>query len=240
MKTALILAAGLGRRFGILTESMPKGFLKICGKSLIEMSVTNLIKRGYENIIIVTGHKHNYYEEFAKKYTEISTIHNTDYVNSGSAKSLILGINQIQDECTILESDLLYDPKILDLISYGKDSIITSYLTQSGDEVYVESTNNYMSNLSKNTTELDNHTHEFIGITNLSRHTVMNVLIPFVNKLFNQNKNLDYKSLLVQSTKKYGIQFKLTKTHCIWCEINNIRHYYKAVNRVFPLIYNIL
>lgn len=240
MKTALILAAGLGSRFGILTDSMPKGFLKICGKSLIEMSVENLIQNGYENIIIVTGHKSNYYDDFALKHPNVHTIHNPDYNDTGSAQSFRLGIETIGDECTVLESDLLYDQAMLKHIKPGTNTILTSYLTKSGDEVYVESINNCMSNLSKNTSELENHTHEFVGITHLSRETIQSVLIPFFDEITDNNPKLDYETLLVRATKRYGVQFNLKKTDTVWCEIDDIRHYYRAVNRVFPLIYNII
>lgn len=240
MKTALILAAGLGSRFGILTHSMPKGFLKICGKSLIEMSVIALLNKGYEKIVIVTGHESEYYEKFAKKYPEVMTIHNIHYTDSGSGYSLFIGLKSIEGSCTVLESDLLYDENILDLIDYNMDTIITSFLTSSGDEVFVESCNNCMSNLSKKTAELDNHIHEFVGITHITAETVNNVLLPFMESLSKNNKRIEYEQIFVNATRKYGTRFHLKKTNDVWCEIDNIEQYYKAVNRVFPLIFNII
>ncbi|MCK9574530.1 MAG: NTP transferase domain-containing protein [Candidatus Pacearchaeota archaeon] len=240
MKTAIILAAGLGSRVGLLTETMPKGFLRICGKSLIEMSVENLLKKGYEKILIVTGHKSEYYEKFAKGYKEVSTIHNGNYVDSGSGYSLYVGLKEVKGACTIVESDILYDAKILDHIGNDKDIIVTSFITKDHDEVYVESFNNCMSNVSKLTSDLENHEHSFLGISHISANTVNNVLLPFAEDILKNNPRIEYEHVLVKATKKYGVQFNLEKTDYVWCEIDDLIHYYKAVNRVFPLLYNIL
>lgn len=238
-KTALILAAGLGSRFGILTHAMPKGFLKICGKSLIEMSINNLIKHEYEKIYIVTGHESDYYEKLAKKYDIVSTIHNSYYAESGSGYSMFIGLQEIKGGCTIIESDLLYDPNMLNSLEPNKDIIIASYITKSGDEVYIESCGNCMSNLSKNTSDLSNYLNEFVGITQISNETVNNVLLPFMYNLSNDNKRIEYEQILVKATKEYGVRFELKKTDEVWCEIDDIAQYYKAVNRIFPLLYNI-
>lgn len=49
---AMILAAGLGTRLGNLTESIPKPMLDINGKPLLEYNIRNLVKCGFDEIII--------------------------------------------------------------------------------------------------------------------------------------------------------------------------------------------
>ncbi|MFR5682855.1 MAG: NTP transferase domain-containing protein [Clostridia bacterium] len=48
------MAAGLGTRFGSRTELIPKGFIEVNGKSMIERSIDTLIECGIERIIIGT------------------------------------------------------------------------------------------------------------------------------------------------------------------------------------------
>lgn len=230
MKTALILAAGLGSRFGILTQSMPKGFLEIFGKPIIQMSVENLLEKGYERIVIVTGHQKFYYERFAEKYTEVETIFNDDYNYSGSGCSLRLGLQKIDGPCTVLESDLIYDKDILDLITQDANMIISSPVTDVDDAVFIEENKGYMSNLSKNSHELKNHHQELIGITHLNTEGTK------LLKNFNRGKFLkkaEYEHLYVKS----NIHFALKKTDLPWCEIDNMQHYYRAVNKIYPKIH---
>lgn len=53
---AMILAAGLGTRLRPLTDSTPKALIKIKGKTLLEIAINNLVKNGFDKIIINIHH----------------------------------------------------------------------------------------------------------------------------------------------------------------------------------------
>jgi len=53
---AMIFAAGLGTRLRPLTNDKPKALVEIKGKTLLEITITHLIKNGYEEIIINIHH----------------------------------------------------------------------------------------------------------------------------------------------------------------------------------------
>ena len=55
LKTAVIMAAGLGSRFGSMTEMMPKGFVEVGGQAMVIRSIETLLDCGIERIIIGTG-----------------------------------------------------------------------------------------------------------------------------------------------------------------------------------------
>ena len=65
IKTAVILAAGLGSRLGGMTKSMPKGFLRLGSKPIIEESIEKLLSVGIEQIVMVIGHQAQLYENLA-------------------------------------------------------------------------------------------------------------------------------------------------------------------------------
>ena len=64
---AMILAAGLGTRLKPLTDSIPKALIKIKGKTLLEIALNNLIKSGFNNIIINVHHHSGQIIQFLNK-----------------------------------------------------------------------------------------------------------------------------------------------------------------------------
>lgn len=52
MKVAMILAAGRGDRLRPLTDTLPKGLCIVKGKTLIEHHIINLVKAGFDKIVI--------------------------------------------------------------------------------------------------------------------------------------------------------------------------------------------
>ena len=51
VSTAVIMAAGLGTRFGAMTETMPKGFIEAGGKAMVVRSIETLLACGISRII---------------------------------------------------------------------------------------------------------------------------------------------------------------------------------------------
>lgn len=56
MRTALVLAAGRGKRMGTVTASTPKPLLDVAGKPLIEHILAGLARAGLRRSIVVTGY----------------------------------------------------------------------------------------------------------------------------------------------------------------------------------------
>ncbi|MFQ3621760.1 MAG: NTP transferase domain-containing protein, partial [Spirochaetales bacterium] len=147
VKTAVILAAGRGTRLKELGLEIPKGFLKIGEKPIIEESLNKLFASGVERVIIVTGHVAEKYEELAARSGgRILTVHNEKYADSGSLYSLYLARAKM-DACPaekeegflLLESDLIYESRALQMLQVDPrpDIILVSGKTNSRDEVWV-------------------------------------------------------------------------------------------------------
>ena len=71
VKTAVIMAAGLGSRFGQYTERIPKGFIECGGVPMIERSIRTLIECGIDRIIVGTGYHKEKFEDLALQYSQI-------------------------------------------------------------------------------------------------------------------------------------------------------------------------
>lgn len=238
VKTAVILAAGLGSRLKDKTTFMPKGFIKVGGKSLIEQSVSKLINTGIEKIMIGTGHASDYYENFAHNYPGIiSCVKNDQYRETGSMFTLFNMKDSIHDDFLLLESDLLYDQRGLEVLLNLRepDVILASGRTNSNDEVFIEAAaNGNLINMSKNSSALKNIFGELVGITKISYPTFQK-MCRYAEEKFSSNPKLDYEYVLVGLTSETDILVKKIDDY-VWCEIDDETHLRRAENDVFPKI----
>lgn len=141
IKTAVIMAAGMGTRFGKYTEQIPKGFVEVNGKSMIERSIETLISCGIERIVIGTGYKHEAYDCLKKKYPMIETCFSPRYTDTNSMYTLYNTQELIgDDDFLLLESDLVFEVKaITELLNCKEpDVMLITPITKFQDQYYVE------------------------------------------------------------------------------------------------------
>lgn len=238
VKTAVILAAGLGSRLKDRTTNMPKGFITIGNKSLIEHSVSKLLKAGIEKILIGTGHASNYYDLFAQNFPRtISCIRNERYRETGSMYTLYNMKEYIDADFLLLESDLLYDQAGLTVLQEIKDSdvILASGKTNSKDEVFIEAdSKGNLIKMSKDSKELENIFGELVGITKIS-HSTFHKMCRFAEERLVDKPKLDYEYALVGITISTSIFVKKIEDY-IWCEIDDEAHLRRAEQEIFPRI----
>lgn len=116
----MILAAGMGRRLGSLTDDRTKCMIKVNGITLIERMLRQIDERDFERVVIVTG----YEEEKLKNYISeldiaipIKYVSNPIYDTTNNIYSLYLACNYLSEQDTILfESDLIFEDAVLDKI----------------------------------------------------------------------------------------------------------------------------
>jgi choline kinase len=145
---AIILAAGISKRLRPLTDSTPKCLLKVGGKTIIEMTIDNILKNGISVFIMVTGYKENMIKDFiGNKYPglNIKYLTNPDYENNNNSYSLWMTKNHITGDCILLDSDIIFDYRIISklLASEHKDCLAVNCNHKLGDEeikVIVDST----------------------------------------------------------------------------------------------------
>ncbi len=64
---AIILAAGMAKRLRPLTDSTPKCLLKAGGKTLLEMTIENILANGIKSFVMVTGYRENMIKDYIKE-----------------------------------------------------------------------------------------------------------------------------------------------------------------------------
>lgn len=227
---AVILAGGMGTRIRE-HHVLPKGFITIDKKPIIEESLQILQNAGIKNILIVTGYEATHYEKLATQYEGVETTFNKEYSTGASLSSLYYAKDWVDEDIVVLESDLIYESsaikKILDALE--ENIILVSGETNSGDEVYVEAHNQQLINMSKNPAELnkENILGEFVGINKLSLASYRALI-----SLCDENPALIRKGHY--ETNGLVTLSKTQPIHCLklqdllWCEIDNFAHLERA------------
>jgi len=236
VKTAVILAAGLGSRIADVHNLTPKGFIKIGEHSLIERSFCQLSRYGIERFIIGTGHQHEYYELFFADNSLVECVYNPLFAKSGSLHTLITLADRLKEDFLLLESDLIYENKALKrlLTANTRDAILTSGFSFAGDEVFVGvDTEGYLSELSKNRNSLINPVGELVGISKISVST-LHILTDWVAKNQKHPTYLHYEEGLVSISGSRVKIAVILDPKLIWAEIDNNAHLKRVENDIYP------
>lgn len=118
---AVILAAGLSSRLRPLTNRTPKSLLPVGGKTLLERTLEAIHDAGVERCIVVTGYHHDKVKGFIRALDpriDVHFIFNPDFATTNNNYSLWLAKGEVAgQEMLLLDSDILFDPRILKLLS---------------------------------------------------------------------------------------------------------------------------
>lgn len=236
-KQAVIVAGGLGSRFGGRTTLMPKGFIEIEGIPMVERSVQKLIKAGIEEIIIGTGHCSEWYDKLAEKYPCIKTVRNDDYENTSSMGTLSVCVPYIKGNFLLLESDLIYDFNGLSvLINDSRDNVIlASGASNSHDEVFLKTNEEgNLINVSKDKAIIPEPSGELVGITKISKDAILKMDNYYKSNL-DTLKKLDYEHALVELAKTDYVYLNKIEDYA-WTEIDDEQMLDRALSLIYPKI----
>jgi choline kinase len=124
--SSIVLAAGESSRLRELTKDIPKCLLELNGLTFLDFQLKNLVECGVKQILIVVGYKKNKIYEHLKKSNYVpyvKIIENNDFKITDNAYSLALALDYInpdKDFVIVLDGDILFDPKLLELLVDSK------------------------------------------------------------------------------------------------------------------------
>lgn len=239
LRTAIVLAAGMGTRLAERGRDLPKGFLQLGDRPIIEESIARLRRAGIARILIVTGHLNQYYDALAERYRGlVETVHNDRYRDSGSMYSLALAGPLVEEDFLLLESDLIYEQRALTtlLASRFDNALLLSGFTGAGDEVFVETRNGNLVKMSKRRGELGaGIAGELVGITRISA-PLFRAMGDFAAARFATSLQVDYETdCLVGVAAQIPIECEVVGD-LLWAEIDDEAHYRRASRNIYPAI----
>ena len=143
MKSAIILAAGIGSRLAPLTDEIPKCCIEVSGKSIIRRITDQLlICDPHMEIIVVAGYKFHIVNNEMKEYPEnVILIENKEYLSTNNMESCRIGIGRRKTSamgCMIINGDCVYSQSIIQKMYESDSSCIAT-----DSSTYNEENNTY-------------------------------------------------------------------------------------------------
>jgi len=119
---AVILAAGRGSRLGQAADGLPKALLQVGGQPLIRRQLDALAEAGVSPVLVVIGYAADLVRETVGHAAEF--VLNPRYEATNSLHSFFLAREWIQGPVVLLNSDVLFDPRALELLlQSGENSL---------------------------------------------------------------------------------------------------------------------
>ncbi len=237
MNCAVIMAAGMGTRFGSMTETKPKGFIEVGGEPMVVQSIKNLIACGITKIIIGTGYHSEFYEALEDIYPEVVCHKSPIYKTTNSMYTLYNCRDLIDSDFLLLESDLIYEKRAIEkLIADRHENIMLAACDKEVQEFAIAvDSEGMLSELTYNEREsMDNLYAEFVGIHKISYKTLLKVNEIF-EKVFPEKPNQGYEYMLVEAFEDFPC-YVLKIDDLAWFEIDNSEELAVAEEKIVPLL----
>ncbi len=218
------MAAGMGTRFGDMTELIPKGFIPACGIPMVIRSIQSLKRCGIERIIIGTGYHKEKYENLATEMGCIECVYSPKFAETNSMYTLWNCREAIgEDDFLLLESDLVFEDKAITSLIENKESTIMliTPVTKFQDQYYVESNDNgILTNCSTNQDELA-YKGELVGIHKISNAFYQKMCSDY-ETIINEKPKLGYEYELLRMSQNISPVYVLSVPGLLWYEIDDI------------------
>lgn len=200
---AIILAAGMGRRLGELTQGNTKCMISVNGVRLIDRMLCQLAALNLNRVVIVVGYKGqelvDYIGNRYDDHLKIEYAWNPVYDKTNNIYSLSIVKQQLQEDDTLLiESDLIFDDAMFRMIlsnPYPNLALVAKYETwMDGTMVRIDADNNIVNFVPKkafNYDEVDTY-YKTVNIYKFSREFSEQVYVPFLDAYCRVMGNNEY------------------------------------------------
>lgn len=224
INAAVIMAAGLGTRFGEITEKIPKGFIPFNGQPMVIQSIKTLLDCGIKRIIIGTGYKKEAYEALREVYPQIECVYSPRYAETNSMYTLYNMCKAIgDDDFLLLESDLVFEKKAIKCLLQCEfeSAMLITPVTKFQDQYYVEMNKRcVLTNCSTDISQL-NPSGELVGVHKISNSFYKAMCIEYEKKIADMPK-LGYEYQLLYMSQHVMPMNVLKIDGLQWYEIDDV------------------
>jgi len=229
-----IPAAGTGSRLRPLTANRPKTMLHIMGYPIIYHLITGLIDNGVNDILIVSGYKHEVLADYLNDTfpdVNLNIVYNDRYLTMNNIYSLHLAEECLRGhDVLIVNSDVFCDPELLKkALRAPLDTMVVDVdapYTREATKINIDA-EGFIDKISKEL-ESEQNDGEYIGIMKLSKHSAEALLAQASAFIKRGNTQVWF----VYALNKILDQIKLKPIFTeglIWEEIDFIADYRQAL-----------
>lgn len=227
MKTAVILAARKEKDCDIPYPLKPFAD-NLC---LLDRALGILRDNGYDDIIIVVGYRHDLFDKYKHKYSDLRIVLNNDYEFTASMGSLALCKNLIRNDFLLVESDTFFESQVVSRLTDVADGNCISMTEESGsgDECFVETKNGFVTKITKDLHRVRNFEGEMIGVSRISYETFIKLIDAWEHS---SNPYLNYEYLLMDVTEALDRPY-IKFTNVIWGDVDCKEDFKKLQNEIY-------
>lgn len=169
---ALLLAAGTGSRLQPLTKAAPKCLTEINGISILKRLIDNLRDQGFKRLVVVIGHLGDQIEAALQLYAgdmKIDYVFNPVYRTTNNLYSLWLAREVIDEPFLLVESDLIFETRLLDHMLYPDKMAVSKMLPwMNGTTVELDSSQQVTAFRMNNDAHRKAHQYKTVNVYSLS------------------------------------------------------------------------
>ena len=233
---AIILAAGMGKRLGELTQNNTKCMVEVNGVKLIDRVILQLSRLHLSRLIIVVGYEGiKLIDYIGHRYDDILKIEYVDnpiYDKTNNIYSLSLAKDKFsEDDTLLLESDLIFEDGMLDLLIKHPNpdlALIAKYETwMDGTMVCIDEERNIVNFISKQAFRYEDVStyYKTVNIYKFSREFINNEYLPFLDAYKQvMGNNEYYEQVLRVLTMTHDCSLKaLPISNEKWYEIDDVQ-----------------
>lgn len=232
---AVILAAGMGKRLGKLTQNSTKCMVPFNDRRLIDYTVDAAIDAGVNRIVMVVGHGAHEVKEYlgtSRRGVPVHYVLNEVYDRTNNIFSLLLARHFLtEDHTLLLESDLIFEKEILIECAKSPDPnvvVVAKYESwMDGTVTLLDDAGRISSFISKKDfkwADSDRY-YKTVNIYKLSREFCQESLIPFLDAyISSKGMNGYYEEVLKVLTFLDASRMKAhTVDRHLWYEIDDVQ-----------------
>lgn len=233
---AIILAAGMGKRLGELTENNTKCMVEVNGIRLIDRVITQLAQFNLSRLILVVGYEaQNLIDYIGHRYDsliKVEFINNPIYDKTNNIYSLALAKDKMcEDDTILLESDLIFETGMLEMLINYPDpnlALVAKYETwMDGTMVCIDAERNIINFVPKQAfryEDIDIY-YKTVNIYKFSKDFSNNEYVPFLEAYCKVMGNNEYYEqvlrvlTMLHTTSLKALPIKNEK----WYEIDDVQ-----------------
>lgn len=170
---AIIIAGGESKRLRPATENIPKTLLKLDEKIILEHILDAVRESGIKDVVILTGHGHDYVNGFAQLHnehypdTQLNIQYIDNYSDYGNIIALRAAHDLFADDSVIINSDTIFHPNILKKLLAADDPYamaIDDHKTLGEEEMKVHIDSDYHITRIHKSLEPETAHGEYVGV----------------------------------------------------------------------------